>query len=212
MINKSILFTVALVACDPPGPQTVAIAMPLPTQTAVVRTCDDSAVRASCDDIRRACAQRGFVPGGFTEQRGIKYDCLDVLLRGGAIDGVNVSRDEVACVRSREAYAAARSGKDAANDFENQCIYEAGTLDAARKEVACEGIDKACYAAGYYFGGYDHGRGIQMNCLTPLFQGAPVPGLRVDPTMVHACFGDHLDDRDGFNVAMSRAATLAPAP
>ncbi len=215
-MNKFVLFGFVFAACDPLPPSAVTLVAPLPTpQPDAVHTCADADVRTDCNDVQRACTQRGFYANGWSEGHGIKYDCLDVLLRGDSVQGVNVPNDELTCIRFEATRIGAR-GADAENDFENQCIYASGALanaDAAKqKRSACDAIDEACARAGYYFGGATQGLGIQLNCLTPLFHGQGVRGLRVDRLAVQACFGVTLNDDAGFNMAMDDAPRIAPGP
>ncbi len=56
-----------------------------------------------CHSIREACSKAGFIPGAAKTNKGLVKNCLDVVLKGGSVPGVEIPAEELkACQQKME--------------------------------------------------------------------------------------------------------------
>jgi hypothetical protein len=56
-----------------------------------------------CHAIEAACQGAGFVKGGAVQGKGLWKDCIEPILDGKAVSGVNVGADEVQACKAKKA-------------------------------------------------------------------------------------------------------------
>lgn len=56
-----------------------------------------------CQQIKSACESAGFVKGDHKEKKGLYKDCMQPVLQGQSVAGVNVGADVVAACKAKKA-------------------------------------------------------------------------------------------------------------
>ena len=59
----------------------------------------------ACRNIRDACRQAGFRPGGHAEKKGLMMDCLQPILRGEVVASVSISPKDLSLCQAQRGKA-----------------------------------------------------------------------------------------------------------
>lgn len=56
-----------------------------------------------CKDVKAACESAGFIKGDHKDKKGLYKDCMQPIMNGQSVPGVNVGADVVAACKAKKA-------------------------------------------------------------------------------------------------------------
>ena len=82
---------------------TTVVALSLSSVALQARAAEPNEANHPCKSIIAACKAAGFVKGEYKEHKGLWKDCVDPIVGGQTVTGVNVPADEVTACKAKMA-------------------------------------------------------------------------------------------------------------